>query len=64
MALLTLQNVRAAIQEDGLWTGNDWYDEATKIGVRNGIPYSHDPSVDRRIKAPLSTDSAENYDYT
>ena len=35
----------AAIAEDGLWTGNDWYDDKEKIGVRNGIPYSNDPLV-------------------
>ena len=33
MALLALENVSAAIVEDGLWTGNDWYDNDIKIGV-------------------------------
>ena len=63
MALLTLENVSAAIVEDGIWTGNDWYDNETKIGVRNGVPYSNDWKVDRRIKAPLSIDGSvlENY---
>ena len=35
MALL-LSWASAAIVEDGLWTGNDWYDENLKIGVNNG----------------------------
>ena len=35
----------AAIVEDGIWTGNDWYDTLHKIGVSNGVPYSNDPKV-------------------
>ena len=64
MALLTVHQVQAAIAENGLWTDNDWYDQATQIGVRNGIPYSNDATVGRRLTAPLSTDSSEDYDYT
>ena len=33
MALASMNIVNAAIVEDGLWTGNDWYDETSKIGV-------------------------------
>ena len=64
MALLTVHKVQAAIAENGLWTDNDWYDQATQIGVRNGIPYSNDAAVGRRLTAPLSTDSSVDYDYT
>ena len=53
----------AAIVEDGLWTGNDWYDSETNIGVKNGIPYSDDPAVQRRITAPLSVDGPVDESY-
>lgn len=46
----------AAIVEDGLWTGNDWYDERLQIGVNNGVPYSNDAAVQHRITAPLTVD--------
>lgn len=52
------QQVSAAIVDDGLWTGSDWYDTVHNIGVSNGIPYSNSESVDRRIKAPLSIDGS------
>ena len=35
----------AAIVEDGIWTGNDWYDSANDIGVSNGVPYSNNAKV-------------------
>ena len=35
----------AAIVQDGIWTGNDWYDDVNEIGVNNGVPYSNNPSV-------------------
>ena len=47
---------KGAIVEDGIWTDNDWYDEEAKIGVRNGMPYSDDVKVSRRITAPLTKD--------
>ena len=40
----------------GIWTGNDWYDSANKIGVKNGKPYSNDADVNRTLTAPLSKD--------
>jgi hypothetical protein len=33
--------------DDGPWTGNDWYDEEQKIGIRNGVPYSNDEARQR-----------------
>jgi hypothetical protein len=36
---------RGAIVEDGPWTGNDWYDSDSLIGVKNGVPYSEDELV-------------------
>ena len=53
----------AAIKKDGIWTGNDWYDDKTKIGVRNGVPYSNDTIVNHRITAPLSVDGSIDDDY-
>ena len=44
MALLSL-GAEAAIVEDGLWTGNDWYMDKYNMGVKNGVPYSKDPMV-------------------
>ena len=46
----------AAIVADGLWTNNDWYDDALKLGVSNGVPYSNDADMIRRLAAPLSID--------
>lgn len=48
--------VQAKIVDDGLWTGNDWFDSASKIGVENGVPYSNDDDVLRRINAPITID--------
>ena len=54
-ALAILSNMAsAAIVENGIWTDNDWYDDTLKIGVSNGMPYSNDADVRRRITAPLS----------
>ena len=30
---------------DGLWTGYDWTDESTNIGVLNGVPYGLNDAV-------------------
>jgi len=55
----------AAIAEDGLWTGNDWYDDTMKMGARNGEIYSNDAATTRRITAPVSRDGdIESQDYT
>ena len=52
----------AAIVENGPWTGNDYTDSASGIGVVNGIPTSSDPAVLRRLRSPLSLDtSIDNY---
>ena len=48
----------AAIQSDGLWTGHDWYDSNYQIGVQNGVPYSNNPKVSRRIEAAKTFDGA------
>ena len=56
LALTLLATVQAAIVEDGLWTGNDYLDNQTKIGVENGIPYSTNDSQQRRITSPLPVD--------
>ena len=53
-AIAALTN--AAIVENGLWTDHDWYDEVEKVGVQNGVPYSNDSAVNRRITSPLSID--------
>lgn len=60
---MTALTARAAIVSDGLWTGVDWYDNTTNIGVNNGIPYSNDPSVQRRLTAPLAYDGPVDTDY-
>ena len=51
------QMASAAITADGSWTGNDFYDAANKIGVANGIPYSNDALIQRRLVASLSKDT-------
>lgn len=62
MALLA-NYASAAIADDGLWTGNDWYDSALKVGVANGVPYSNDPAMQHRLNAPLSVDGDVSNDY-
>ena len=54
--ILLLAVVEAAIVEDGLWTGHDYLDNITKIGVTNGIPYSSEPNQQRRITSPVPID--------
>jgi hypothetical protein len=49
---------KARIVENGLWTGKDWYDPSSKIGVENGIPYSNDEDVDRFIEAPVALEGS------
>ena len=56
LALLSAQQAYGAIVADGLWTGNDWYDQNQRIGVANGVPYSDDADVQRRITASLTVD--------
>ena len=53
----------AAIVEDGIWTGHDWYDDAKNIGVKNGEPYSKDKLVQHRLTAPFSVDGSIEADY-
>ena len=62
LALLT-SFANAAIAENGLWTNNDWYDSTMKVGVTNGVPYSNDPKVSRRITSPLTVDGFVADDY-
>ena len=55
LASLALK-AEAAIKKDGLWTGKDWYNNAHKIGVKDGVPYSNDEAMNRFLKSPLSYD--------
>jgi chitodextrinase len=53
------------IKENGIWTGSelDWYDTVNKIGVTNGVPYSNDDDMTRRIESPLPKDGdVSDYD--
>lgn len=43
--ILFASQASAAIVDDGIWTGEDWYDDVNQIGVQNGVPYSDDPQV-------------------
>ena len=54
--IASAQLANAAIVEDGIWTGNDWYDSANNIGVKNGVPYSNDPVRKRLLNSPMSYD--------
>lgn len=62
-ALLLLVHVEGAITQDGLWTGNDWYDDQAQIGVENGMPYSDIKEVTQRIEAPLTVDGSIDQNY-
>lgn len=60
--ILTAHQASAAITDTGPWTGADWYDQEKKMGVDNGIPYSNDSALHRRIRSPLSVDGPlDNY---
>jgi hypothetical protein len=48
----------ARIADDGLWDGNDWYDDGVEIGVNKGVPYSDDADVRRRIEAPMALEGS------
>ena len=54
--IFTAQLAQAAIVADGPWTGKDWYDYESNIGVENGVPYSDDPDMQNVLTAPLSLD--------
>jgi len=56
--LYMFSQVETKITEDGLWDGNDWYDDDVEIGVRKGVPYSDDPEVERRIEAPVALEGS------
>ena len=63
-ALALLSSIAsAAIAENGLWTNNDFYDNNMKYGVTNGVPYSNDDAVSRRITSPLTVDGSVADDY-
>ena len=53
-SLALVSNVQGMIVEDGLWTGKDYYKTNEKIGVQNGVPYSNDPEMNRKIRAATS----------
>ena len=68
IALCTLfflqnQEVEAAIETDGLWTGNDWYDSANNMGVSNGVVYSNDDAVNGRLAAARTKDGPVSNNY-
>lgn len=48
----------ARITDDGIWDGNDWYDDGVEIGVIKGVPYSDDADVRRRIEAPMALEGS------
>ena len=56
LSIALLATVQAAIVEDGLWTGHDFLDPTTKIGVTNGVPYSTNDLQQRRITSPMPID--------
>ena len=51
-ALMMLGVTQAKIVTDSPLWENDWYDAETKMGVKNGEPYSNDEAVQRFINAP------------
>ena len=57
-AILLMAGVESRIVTDSPLWATDWYDNQTKIGVRNGVPYSNDVAVERFIKAPLALEGA------
>ena len=57
---LIANEAQAAIVADGPWTGNDWYNNSAKIGVKNGIPYSKDQLTQHMLTAPLTLDGPIN----
>jgi len=50
--MFTYANAR--IKVDGLWSGNDWYNNDAHMGVKNGIPYSEDDAMSRKLDAAMA----------
>ena len=46
----------AEIVADGIWTGNDWMDFDSGIGVENGVPFGTTDEANRRINSPMPID--------
>jgi hypothetical protein len=59
LCLLAAQT-NAKIKKTGLWTGEDWYDSDTDLGVKNGIPYS---KLNKRKMQAAMTLETEPADY-
>jgi hypothetical protein len=53
-----LAQTNARIKNSGIWDNNDWYDDDVEIGVEDGIPYSDDLDVSRRIESAMATEGA------
>jgi len=61
LALLS-QWAEAAIVQDSIWTDHDWYSNSLNMGIDNGVPYSNDPEVNRRLTSPFTFDGhVEDY---
>jgi len=61
-ALLMLAATQAKIVTDSPLWEKDWYDTKTKMGVKNGEPFSKDEAVQRFIKAPRTIEGdVEDY---
>ena len=61
--LCKISSTNARIADDGLWTGNDWYNSDAKLGVKNGIPFSKNLQMTRKLDAAMAIDgTAENYE--
>jgi predicted nucleotide-binding protein (sugar kinase/HSP70/actin superfamily) len=51
-----LSQTNARIRSSGIWDDVDWYDNAAKVGVVDGEPYSNDTDVNRRIISAIATE--------
>ena len=49
----------AYIKEEGLWTGHDWTSSTTGYSFENGVPYSNDEAINRRITSQLAWEESE-----
>jgi hypothetical protein len=56
LASLLAARALAEIASEGPWSGHDWFDEESGIGVMSGEPYGDNEEANRRINSPKPVD--------
>lgn len=56
IALLLVAHAHGEIVAEGPWTGNDWFEAASGVGIENGVPVGSTDEANRRITSPQPVD--------